>query len=398
MRAGPPLVLLAPCLVVLGESWETWRCFPHGQSSPVYFSLLFLTPPLLLLRKRFPLAVFLLALPVLCTGAFFAPLVPLYEMARRYSSRTLLIGCGSAYALIVFFVRFFPPLGEEFTRECLSHYLVAFLAGGVQTTSALALGMLMRARRELAARLVELTQAHEREKRLEVEQVLAAERARLAREMHDVIAHDVSLISVQAGALQVTAADQPTREAARTVRRLASHTLEQLRHLLGVLRTPDGTADRQPTLADIPHLLAESGLDVTSRLTTCIMASAAGSSWTPHVQHAAFRTVQEALTNIRKHAPGARVHVRLHEGLRRLHVEVRNGPPDADAKPSALPGSGLGLDGLLERARLLGGTFEAYPLRDGGFLVRAVFSPRRPAGQAVVGRRVAGAPAFRRSS
>lgn len=178
--------------------------------------------------------------------------------------------------------------------------------------------------------------------------------------------------------------------------------------MVGVLRADGGEAAEarglapQPDLEELPRLIEMSALDVTYE-----GGVVAGASGTKTVERAAFRTVQEALTNVRKHAPGARVRVRVDpvdavgavrgEGSGRaessgrgggaggagraeesraahgLRVEIRNGPPDATATVPALPGGGHGLVGLRERAQSLGGTLEARHTSDGGFVVRAEF-------------------------
>ncbi|MFD3678432.1 sensor histidine kinase [Streptomyces sp. NPDC058613] len=388
-KARSLLLLLPPIAVAFMDSWDSWELDPDARS-PAIEALLLLTPPLLLLRRRYPLTLFVMTLPVLYTGAFFAPLVPLFSMARAYGNRILLAGCGLVYFLLSCSRLFLTPDTEGAWRELLALSLLYVATNAGLTTAALALGMLLRTRRELAARLTELAEAHEREKQLHAQRVLSDERARLAREMHDVVAHHVSLISVQIGALQVSTTDPRTRETARSVRQLAAHTLDQLRTLLGVLRTSGGNVEAvvsQPCLAGLPGLVSESCLDITSRFDVPLTAPAPGSR-SESVQRAAFRTAQEALTNIRKHAPGARAHVHLYEHDQHLHIEVRNGPPRPGAPASHLPSSGHGLLGLRERAHLLGGTLLAYPLHDGGFLIHAAFphrprrteAPRRPAG------------------
>jgi len=216
-------------------------------------------------------------------------------------------------------------------------------------------------------RLDELTRGRQREQLLLAQGVLATERARLAREMHDVVSHQVSLISIQAGALQVSSADPAAKERAGTIRELSVRTLDELRHMVGVLRAAGGTTldlTPQPTLADLPQLIGGSGLDTRSDLDW------GGRAWPEAVERAAYRTVQEALTNIRKHAPGAEVRVRVRADGDLLRVEVRNGPADGSAEQLRLPGGGHGLVGLRERAQLLGGTLEAAPEPGGGFLIR----------------------------
>ncbi|WP_367132181.1 MULTISPECIES: histidine kinase [Streptomyces] len=238
-------------------------------------------------------------------------------------------------------------------------------------------GVLTRTRRELSDRLHDLEQARTREHAFLTQQVLTAERARLAREMHDSVTHQVSLISVQSAALQATTTDPHTRDVARTVRRLASRTLDELRQMVGILRASGGTLDArapQPRLADIPQLVNDSRLDVELRLEVPL-AGPAAAAWSDTVQRAAFRTVQEALSNARKHAPGAPVTIHLYESDRHLHLMARNAPPAPPVPPPALPTGGYGLTGLRERAQLAGGTLEAHPTDDGGFLIHAVYPP-----------------------
>jgi signal transduction histidine kinase len=159
--------------------------------------------------------------------------------------------------------------------------------------------------------------------------------------------------------------------------------------MVGVLRAAGGPEEArrpapQPDLAELPRLIGMSGLDVTYE-----PGVVAGGRGAQTLERAAFRTVQEALTNVRKHAPGARVLVRIDPleapdagratdatvtgGLR---VEIRNGPPDASAAAPALPGGGHGLVGLRERAQSLGGTLETRHTSEGGFVVCARFPYR----------------------
>jgi signal transduction histidine kinase len=248
--------------------------------------------------------------------------------------------------------------------------IYAFLVG----VAPVALGLLVQARRELSTRLAELTSSRDREQQLVTESALAKERAQLAREMHDVVSHQVSLIAVQAGALQVTAADPPVREAARTIRQLSVKTLEELRHMVDVLRAAGsrtGELAPQPRLADIPRLIETSGVAAL----TVIDPRLDGQHWPDTVERAAYRTVQEALTNVRKHAAGAKVEVRLSSYDGALEVEVINGPPPSVAPAERLPGGGHGLLGLRERAELLGGSLLAGPTGERGFAVKGIFRP-----------------------
>jgi signal transduction histidine kinase len=199
--------------------------------------------------------------------------------------------------------------------------------------------------------------------------IRAAERAKIAREMHDVVSHQVSLIAMQAGALQVTTTDDMARETAATIRGLSTRTLDELRDLLGALRTATDGAD-EPDLETLMDLVKDSTMDVTLRM------DLAGRKPPGPVAGAAYRTVQEALTNVRKHAAYAPATVLVTVNAGALLVQVDNEPPVAADRATlpqadALPSGGHGLLGLRERATLLGGDFHAGPTDDGGFRVRA---------------------------
>ncbi|MCF2434411.1 histidine kinase [Streptomyces thinghirensis] len=216
--------------------------------------------------------------------------------------------------------------------------------------------------------------------------------------MHDTVSYKVSLIAVQAGALERTAGEARSREAATVMRELAAGTLAELRDLIGVLRDARDTSssgqgrEAGPGLAELPGLVRDSGLDVALDMGGC--ASSGPEASTPEaVSRAAYLTVQEALTNVRKHAPGAAVTVSLTRGEEAgLRVTVRNEPrtgpggrSHGDGETSLWPDGGNGLRGLTERARQLGGTLRAGPDPDGGFSVRAFFpttadgpDPRQP--------------------
>jgi signal transduction histidine kinase len=193
--------------------------------------------------------------------------------------------------------------------------------------------------------------------------------------MHDVVSHQAGLIAVQAGALQVTAKDAGVREVAGTLRGLAVATLEELRSMILVLRAAGAGPTElapQPRLADLPRLVAESEAGAILEI----------AGYCPEtlpllpepIERAAYRTVQEALTNARKHAPGAATTVRVELRDDCLRVAVTNtatptGPIGGDGQLQ-LPGGGHGIVGLRERAALLGGTLAAGPTADGGFKVR----------------------------
>lgn len=322
----------------------------------------------LLLRRLLPITVLLLTLPAaFVTPVWMASMAAVYTVASRQFRMRTIVACSVAFSVAEYF--HYPLVASEEFRLTLENANFALTAVMVSAGSA-ALGLLSRTRRELAARLDQLTKGQQRESRLQAERVLASERARLAREMHDVVSHQVSLISIQAGALQVSTTDPAARQTASTIRELSVRTLDELRQMVGVLRRASVRRDEplapQPRLADLPGLIEDSGLPVTTEL------APEARSWPEAVERAAYRTVQEALTNIRKHAPGAEVRVRLTSHGPRLLVEIHNGPPPLRRTTgAALPGGGHGLVGLRERAELLGGALTAGPSPNGGFTVLA---------------------------
>ncbi|MEU5102943.1 MULTISPECIES: histidine kinase [unclassified Streptomyces] len=337
----------------------------------------------LLLRRRLPLTAFLATLPGILIGyIWFAPMIALYTVAARRPDRRLL----AVSALLLAAAHFVPWPVSDFEPTAYRENTLNLIDASVTSVAPIGLGLLVRTRGELAARIEDLTRSRRHADELLAHKVLSTERARLAREMHDVVAHQVSLISLQAGAVQISAQDAEARECARTIRELSVRTLDELRHMVGVLRAAGGDLEEltpQPCLADLPRLIELSALDVDYEADygEGVFEDLGQSE---AVERAVFRIVQEALTNVRKHAPGARVRVRVGEegdrtGARKLRVEVRNGAPDATAAAPGLPGGGHGLIGLRERAQLLGGTMEAHPLPDGGFVVRARLPGVRPA-------------------
>jgi signal transduction histidine kinase len=227
-------------------------------------------------------------------------------------------------------------------------------------------GLFVRARRELVRSLREQADRAAEEAR-------TAERQRIAREMHDVLAHRLSLLSVHAGALEFhpDAPAEDVAEAAGVIRESATTALEELRSVIGVLREDGSTSltqPPQPTLADISALVEESraaGMRITARIE---LGDAAP---TPTVGRTAYRIAQEGLTNARKHAPGAAVTLTVRAPDGALHVEVRSLAPVAVAAAAPLPGAGTGLVGLTERVTLAGGTLEHGVDPDGAFVLRA---------------------------
>lgn len=259
---------------------------------------------------------------------------------------------------------------ETDTLEAMVFRSVVLLAGGAL------LGLYVAARRRVVQGLTERTERAERERHLLAEQARADERARLAAEMHDVVAHRVTLMVLQAGALRVRAPDEPTRAAAEELRGTGCQALDELRDVIGLLRrtaeggdAPSGDASAPGPLPDLSTLIEESAsvgvpVELAEEGDPPLASPVAGRT--------AYRVVQEALTNVRKHAPGARVRVEAHYRVDGVRLTVRNTAPtgavDADLAGS---GSGAGLAGLRERVEVIGGTFRAERDPDGGFTVDA---------------------------
>jgi signal transduction histidine kinase len=248
------------------------------------------------------------------------------------------------------------------------------LVGVAVQSAAVGWGLFIRFRRQLVLSLRDRAERAETEAQLRAEQAQQRARDEIAREMHDVLGHRLSLLSVHAGALEFRP-DAPAEEvarAAKVIRDNAHQALQDLREVVGVLRAPVGELP-QPTLADVRQLVAESGragMRVTLHdETSDVVPDLAGRT--------AYRVVQEALTNARKHAPGAQVGVHLAGSPGAgLTVEVRNDAPTAGPDPGPAhasgpappdPGAGQGLAGLAERVALASGRLEHGPTAEGGW-------------------------------
>jgi signal transduction histidine kinase len=235
-----------------------------------------------------------------------------------------------------------------------------------------AVGLWVAARRQVLEGLRERADRLEREQAARADQARATERARIARDMHDVVAHRVSLMVLHAGALMVNATDPRVSAQAEVIRTTGTEALAQLRTVLGVLvgwrdheADPAAVAmEPQPTLADLGWLLDQSraaGVQVE------LEEEGQRPAVPAMVEHAAYRVVQEALTNIHKHAGATVARVVVRYLPTSLEVTVHNAR--ADTAPAPVPGSGLGLIGVRERVEVLGGELSAGPAPDGGFAV-----------------------------
>jgi signal transduction histidine kinase len=326
-------------------------------SSAVGLSLLFF-------RRRAPLVPFLLAAVLGAVTPDIGGSLPLsaYAVGRytnRWPARATAAVTGSV-AVSQFWTG--PSLGE--TIGALATLAFFVLLPG-------AIGAWVRARADLMVALTERAERAEAERELLAREAIATERARIAREMHDAVGHRVSLMVLQAGAIEMAATDRErVEQLACQVQVAGRQALDELRQAVGVLR--DGDDDGaplgpQPGLDDIERMVKEcraAGMDVG--MTRPVDAA----SVDPMVCRAAYRIAQEALTNAGKHAPGAHVSVAIERLDGQLVVRVVNGPATEPVHASA--SGGFGLVGLRERVRTLNGTLRAEPRLDGGFLVEAV--------------------------
>lgn len=325
--------------------------------------LVFVLPGLLasatmLWRRTAPKWLMLVGLALLFLYGNPVPLmVGLYSYPAHFSERR---------PLTVFFLLGLLGTAVNLGQSVLGFLMSAILVLVVPTIAGLWIGT----RRQLIDRLHERAERLEREQHMMAEQAIGAERTRIAREMHDVVAHRVSLMVLHAGGLEVSAADERTAEAAGLIRTTGREALSELRGILGVLRdegTDTAPTAPQPVLEDLDRLITEwrgAGMEVWWETSGRVRPLPAA------IQRTAFRIVQEGLTNAAKHATGARVEVWLHHGESQFEVEVANDP--ARSPGQAPPRSGFGLTGLRERVVLAGGELTSGVCPDGGWRLRAI--------------------------
>ncbi len=320
-------------------------------------------------RWAFGVAAACLVLGTLSISATPAGLIALFSLAVHRQVRQALLVVALWIPSILLFAVYSP------TTDALS-VVVRVIPLVLAVT---AWGMFLRARRQLLLSLRERAARAEADQRQHEEGARKAERTRIAREMHDVLAHRISLLALHAGALEVRPDLPPdkVRETAELLRSTARQALEELRGVIGLLRDDSGEDPSPPAplprLADIRRLVEETqlaGANIDFEMDVerpDDVPSALGRD--------AYRIVQEALTNIGKHASGTAIRVRVSGGPGDgLHVKVCNRKPlHANAGP-ALPGSGAGLLGLQERVDLAGGTLVHGPDGSGDFVVDAELS------------------------
>jgi signal transduction histidine kinase len=321
--------------------------------------LLFFIP--LWWRRRYPWAVFVVVtVPSAAIAMAAGPaLIALFNLALRGTRGQIIAGTVLSCVIGVVFALIFDDPREPLAIDLAFAVLIPLVV--------VPWGLFTRSQRDLLRTAHERAAKVEAEQRAHVEAAREAERRRIAGEMHDVLAHRLSLLSVHAGALEFRpdASPEEISEAAGVIRATAHSALTDLRSVIGVLRSGDGgSGPPQPTLDAIPALVEESraaGMNVRSQI-----AAAGGEVM---VGRTAYRVVQEGLTNARKHAPAAAVEVTVGPSDETLVVEVVS--RKSALAPPPEPG-GSGLIGLHERVELAGGSLECGPNRRGDFVLRAV--------------------------
>jgi signal transduction histidine kinase len=324
-------------------------------------------------RRRHPAGVAAFVIPAAAVSALAggAGLIVLFNAAIRCDRRRLIwIAVASVASSLVYELLY--ATGWPDFRDGL---LVGILLFGF----AIGWGLFIRVRRDLVHSFHARAAQLEEEASLRADQARAAERERIAREMHDVLAHRISLLSLHAGALEYRP-DAPPAEIEATagvVRESAAAALEELRDVIGVLREGTESEARapQPTLADLPALIEESraaGMGIEA----CLELPEDDDGG--NVARTAYRIVQEGLTNARKHAPDQPVLVTVSAREDTLEIEMRNGIAERWSPPPVLPGSGSGLVGIGERVALVGGELRHGVIADGDFVIEATLPWERP--------------------
>ncbi|PCG82874.1 sensor histidine kinase [Streptomyces sp. WZ.A104] len=387
--------------------------FARSAGLPVPVGVVFglLSGSVLLVRRRWPIVVVLVSIAMTpAEMGFLMALVGLYTLAASEVPRRItvvLAGMALVGTFIVTYVRLRQTVAEQADFGPGDWYvplMSVFMAVGLTAPSVL-LGLYIGARRRLMESLRERADSLERELSLladraeeRAEWARTEERTRIAREMHDVVAHRVSLMVVHAAALQAVAPKDPAKAVrnAALVGDMGRQALTELREMLGVLRSGDALtapaaagggavplasvgqavaaaaaegSEDGPRLSELEALVAQSR---QAGMVVELSVDGELRPYPPEVEQTAFRVVQEALTNVHKHAAGAETWVRLAHRESEVAMQVENGPSDAAAADAGLPSGGNGLVGMRERVLGLGGVFVSGPTDAGGFRVSAV--------------------------
>jgi signal transduction histidine kinase len=376
-----PVIALA--LIVFG-SWDILAhnpgSYPGSAGGHEVFLVLCCAP--LAWRRRAPLAVLMVVF-----GVTLAWVYSMYRLDQQGPFEGFV-----AIMIAVYTAAAYTSGNEAIATAVVTTVglLVGVITGGVGGESAgnvipftlwvvvaYVIGRVFRRRQLVAAELGDRVSRLEREREQRAQQAVAAERERIARELHDVIAHSVSVMVVQAGAGERVLDGDPeqARAAFYSIRETGSEALEEMRRLLGLLRQKHDALSLapQPSIARLSLLVDEVR---AAGLPTQLAVEGRPKTLAPGIELSAYRIVQEALTNIRKHAGAVSASVRVHYTEHEVVLEVDdNGNGTLETNGD---GSGHGLIGMRERAALYGGTLEAGPRTDGGFRIRATLPLEHP--------------------
>lgn len=313
--------------------------------------------PSFVLNLATGLATLLLGYPMVVLG--LAPLISLYSIASQVPRERSAFALAASLALLLVAT----PITDQ--AEDIS----TIIGNAVGLGGAWLIGTFVSARqfyvRSLEERTVQLQNAREEL----AEQAVTQERLRIARELHDLVAHSLSIITLRAGVATHVMDEQPdeVRRSLATIEEVSRDALDEMRRMLAMLRNGDAERLPLPGLGDLEKLVAgfeASGLDVELSL------SGGETPLSPALELTTYRIVQESLTNVLKHASATTARVVIHQGDDELTIEVIDDGRGATVREN---GRGHGLVGMAERAQLFGGTFESGPLREGGYRVRAAF-------------------------
>ena len=337
------------------------------------------------LRRRFPVGVFVVSAAASLTyyaldypdgPGWIGLFVALYTLTAYGDGRRSVVVAGVGITVLT--VAWLASATDIEPRAAIGW---VFFRIGASVMSA-ALGESVRSRRVIAADALERAELAERTREEEARARVDEERLRIAREVHDTVAHAIAVINVQSGVTAHLLDKQPERTGAalRSIQETSSRALREMRSILGVLRDSDEGLAPHPSLVQIDELIAssrEAGLDVA------VENAAATATLPSAVDSAAYRILQESLTNVIRHAGPTRVTVRLDYDVESLQVHVANEMgrvPDGSTSGGT---TGRGISGMRERCRLLGGQLEARATDGGGFAVTARL-PLAPAGGPVL--------------
>ncbi|MDW4905986.1 histidine kinase [Streptomyces sp. ADMS] len=403
-------------LLSAGECAAEGIPFARDAGIPVSAGMVFglVAGSVLLLRRRWPIAVVLVAIAITpAQMGFLMGVVGLYTLAASELPRRIigaLAGMAMVGTLIVTFVRSHQGMADGSLK--IGDWFVPVVAITTSlgvTAPPLLLGLYVGARRRLMESLRERADSLERELQLLAERAEERaewarneERTRIAREMHDVVAHRVSLMVVHAAALQAVARKDPEKAVrnAALVGDMGRQALTELREMLGVLRSGEGLERRVqgvplaavgvaaavaasrvaegddgagdgPCLSELEELVGQSA---AAGMVVDLSVEGDARLYGAEVEQTAYRVVQEALTNVHKHAAGAKTYVRLAHRGGEVAMQVENEPPPEPVSGASVrfPSGGNGLLGMRERVAALGGVFVSGPTEAGGFRVSAV--------------------------